>query len=283
MIVGFVDVVRSTDAAEREGFRATLRLREQLRELSEILGTVGPPVAPRFLGERQGDGFVFAAPREMALMYLKEVVKLQMTTWMHADWSPMRLSLGVGVGSWDGPPWVPGSTFNGRDVTTIARLLEQCRPGGVAVNRELHGLMWEHAPELRAMFCETVAALPGFETPETFWVLRDRRRRRGMESRMVGVVTVVALVLLAATTMGTWRAAIQAEAQYRDTMTWRGAVGATLAASTRSQEQLEGAIQALVWTLCETSDPCRGRNTDEPPYLKMLRDKARRSRGAGER
>ena len=56
MIVGFVDVVRSTDAIEREGFPAILRLREQIRDLCEIVGTVGPQRRRASSGSGRGMG-----------------------------------------------------------------------------------------------------------------------------------------------------------------------------------------------------------------------------------
>lgn len=274
MIVGFVDVVRSADAAEQGGFPATLRLREQLRELAEILGMVGPADSPRFIGERQGDGFAFAAPREHALTYLKEVVKVQMTTWMHAAWAPARISLGVAVASWDGEPWRPGSTFNGRDVTVVARLVDRCAPGGVVINRELQQLLWEHAPELRKLFVEQTAELQGFERPETFWVLRSlgRRRTRMGDKSLMAVVGGV-LLLLAATAAGAWRTALLVEGD------------ATAAqAHARDSLRVEESVGALIWTLCETVPSCKDRNLEEPAYIRHLREKQRsRSQGAGPR
>ena len=259
MIVGFVDVVRSTDAIEREGFPAILHLREQIRDLCEIVGTVGPPAAPRFVGERQGDGFMFAGPREHALAYLKEILKTQMTTWMHSAWMPMRFSLGLAVASWDGEPWAKGNAFNGRDVTLAARLLDHCEPGGVVIGKELHQLVWEHAPELRRLFCETVAVLQGFEQPEAYWALKNRQRGRRMSDAKVMAVVAGVLLLLGASAAGTWRTAFS--------------IDASQAAALDQARSAEGSMQALLWTLCESAPSCKARNLEEPPYLRMLREK----------
>ena len=265
MIVGFVDVVRSTDSAEREGFPATLRMREQLRELADILGSIGPAETSRFVGERQGDGVVFAAPRALALTYLKEVVKTQMTTWLHEGWLPTRFSVGLAVASWDGEPWAAGSPFNGLDVTKSARLLEHCPTGGVVISRELHQLLREHAPELRVLFCEKIAEIQGFDQAETFWTLKSRQRGKRMSDAKVLAVVAGVLLLLGASAAGTWRTAFSLDSNVDQLRT------------------ADAAMQGLIWVLCESAPSCKDRNLDEPPYLKMLRDKARRARGTGER
>lgn len=286
MIVGFVDVVRSTAAIELDGFRATLRIREQLHELTDMLGMIGPPplahghggpilepdgpgrggleLIPmdcdqRFVGERQGDGFVFAGPRSSALIYLKEVLKIQMTTWMHAEWMPIRFSIGIATAMWDGEPWASGSTFNGRDVTIVARLLDQCPPNGVVINRELHKLLWEHAPELRTLFCEKSADIQGFDVSEIFWVHRSSRRKIDAMTPKIMMALLAGMMLLLATHVASsWHSSTQFKEQ------------------TTNMERLSGTIEALIWTLCETAPECKPSNVAEPPYMKIMREKFRK-------
>ena len=254
MLLGMLDAVRSTDRAEHEGFAATERLQAQLQALSVLILRVAP--TERWIGEFQGDGFLFAADEGHALPLLVALLTLQREPWAHPDWVPLRVSLALGAPVWQGPAWEPASTFTGRDVMLVARRLEVCPSGGLVIDDSLHRRLREHQPALRAMFVQKDEALQGVDGIERCWVMGGEvgqavmNGTRGLSWATLGkaVAAAVAILLLSG-------------------MVW---------ANNRQHERFEGALQALIWTFCESTPTCKARNIEEPSYLKLLREERRR-------
>ena len=252
MLLGVLDAVRSTDRAEKEGFAATERLQGQLQDLAALIKRQTD--VERWVGEFQGDGFLFAADEGYALPLLVEFLKLQREDFTHPDWLPLRVSLALGAPVWTGPAWAPTSTFTGRDVMLVARRLEVCPPGGLILDDSLHRRVREHQPALKSFFTQQDVTLQGVDGIERCWVMGEvgqavMNGKRGLSWTTLGkglaVVTVVLLL---------------------SGMVW---------ANQRQHERLEGALQALIWTLCESTPTCKAKSIEEPAYLRMLRQQQR--------
>ena len=253
MLLGMLDAVRSTDRAEREGFAATERLQAQLHALSVLILRVAP--TERWIGEFQGDGFAFAADERHALPLLVEFLKLQRESWTHPEWLPLRVSLALGAPIWQGPAWEPASTFTGRDVMLVARRLGACPPSGLVIDDSLQRRIREHQPALRALFVQREEEFQGVEGIERYWTMGEvgqavMNGTRGLSWATLGKAVAAAAVIL-----------------LLSGMVW---------ANNRQHERFEGALQALIWTFCESTPTCKARNIEEPSYLKLLREERRR-------
>lgn len=178
MIVCKFDAVRSTDALEREGHVVTERLRAQVASVAGRLLAVLPADAERFLGQRQGDGLLLGAPRRNSLPLLQAAMTLQeLPAWLAPSALPLRFSLGIVTVSWEGQEWGASSVPNGRGLTIVSRLMEQCPSGGIVINRDLHQIVREYGASVRDLFTPQTAELKGISEPEGYWLMVPRGQR----------------------------------------------------------------------------------------------------------
>lgn len=185
MIIGKIDVVRSTIELDKRGHAVTVAIRAQIDALVDRLLTAlpnerAPNLPQRFRGERHGDGVMIGAPREHALVLLREAMTIRdEPPWQHPGWFPLRMAFGIATVSWDAEAFGKYSIPNGRDIVIVSRLLEtECPAGSIVINETLLRAVQEYDNALSHLFERRSAELRGIEGPQVYGIMPPRAHPR---------------------------------------------------------------------------------------------------------
>jgi class 3 adenylate cyclase len=166
VVILFMDLSGSTARAAQEGELAGIaERRERMRRLEHEFAGLSSQV--RRIGLRQGDGWLFVAPADLAIEVFLHALRVQAIP----DPLPARIALGLGVVSWDGEPFTEDATVDGTIVDLTARLLSVCLPEGVAVSERFYPEL-ARRPEILARLARRVTELKGFVEPVEYYLTK---------------------------------------------------------------------------------------------------------------